>query len=94
MRSFAFALGSCLTPDSCIVDSGDARRADGEPAVPSSDTLGRFEDASSDVDDCLRFARGEGASGSTGRITAEDMGLRGLLAREGTAIDLYLPNSS
>jgi hypothetical protein len=61
---------------SCLVNSGDARIAVGEPALPSCDNLGRFEAGSSEADDCLRFARGDsGGSGSTGRITAEDIGL-------------------
>lgn len=57
-------------------EAGDARKAAGESALPSCDNLGRFEAGSSEVDDdCLRFAGGEGGSGSSGRITAEDIGL-------------------
>jgi hypothetical protein len=72
-------LGSCLTDS----EAGEARKADGEPAMPSWDNLVRFEFVSSGVDDCLRFARGDlGSSGSTGRITAEDIGLRKRLAAD------------
>jgi hypothetical protein len=82
--------------DSCLIDSavGDSRAALGEPVLPSCDNLGRFEELSSGVEDCLRFARGDlGASGSTGRITAEDIGLGILLASELVTIENGLPHT-
>lgn len=55
---------------------GDARRAPGEPELPLWDNLGRFEEISSEAVGCLRFACGDlGASGSAGKMTAEDIGL-------------------
>ena len=72
--------------DSCVTLGG--------AALSSCDNLGRFEEASSDVEDCLRFARGDlGASGSTGRITAEDIGLGMLLAGELVTIENNLPHT-
>ena len=80
--------------DSCLNDSAaeDSRATLGDPALSSCDNLGRFDEPSSDVEDCLRFARGDlGASGSSGRITAEDIGLGILLASELVTIENGLP---
>ena len=79
---------------SCLVNSGDERIAAGEPALPSCDNLGRFEVGSSKADDCLRFAPWDfGDSVSTGRITAEDIGLGKLSAGELTMVDFDLPHT-
>ena len=61
--------------ESRLSGSGDMCRAAAEPVVPSFDNLRRFELGSSG-DDCLLLGRGDcGSSDSTGRRTADDIGL-------------------
>lgn len=59
---------------------GDSRRAYGDPALVSWDSLGRL-DAESEVDDCRRFTGGDRGGSASGSTTAEAIGLRKQLAK-------------